>query len=279
MNYQDYNQDTPHQGYHQDPPQQGYPSHQNSPVLSNQMRYPYPPASESTNPMTAMIIAGLGCALLAFLISTNKSIKHDQDFEPIFNGIAHTTSRTVNLSKGTGVTLTQDRYKIGLGWDPIRDGTPVDVDASIFMLNKNGQCSENKDFIFYNNPRHYSGSVRSHGDNRSGDAKGDDETIDVYLDQVPPQYETLIVVVSIESPSHIRFQHIPNCYIRLIDSTGGVTHKADINTDSSHRGKRALVMGEFKREKNGWSFMAGDSGWNPINLKTMCEQVGLKSMR
>lgn len=111
---------------------------------------------------------------------------------------------SVSLSKGQRVDLTKGRPSlknifVGLGWDINHyDGeADFDLDASAFMTKANGKVGSDGDFIFYGNLSHSSKSVIHMGDNRTGDGDGDDEVINIKLDQIPTDYETIAVTVTI----------------------------------------------------------------------------------
>ena len=111
---------------------------------------------------------------------------------------------SVSLSKGQRVDLTKGRPSlknifVGLGWDINHyDGeADFDLDASAFMTKANGKVGSDGDFIFYGNLAHSSKSVVHMGDNRTGEGEGDDEVINIKLDQVPVDYETIAVTVTI----------------------------------------------------------------------------------
>ena len=64
----------------------------------------------------------------------------------------------IQLSKGQRIDLTKSNPAlqniiIGLGWDlkSFDGGTGFDLDASAFLLNEQGKCRQDLDFIFYNN--------------------------------------------------------------------------------------------------------------------------------
>ena len=104
----------------------------------------------------------------------------------------------VNLSKGGKVDLTKKKpglkhLIIGLGWDINKydGGGEFDLDAAAFMLDASGKAASEADFVFYNNPKHVSGSVVHSGDNRTGAGEGDDEVINVDLSLVPANIEKI----------------------------------------------------------------------------------------
>ena len=81
----------------------------------------------------------------------------------------------VSLSKGQKVDLTKTnpglkKIVIGLGWDTNKydGGQDFDLDASAFVVGATGKVKDEKDFVFYNNPKGAQGAVVHTGDNRSG---------------------------------------------------------------------------------------------------------------
>ena len=77
----------------------------------------------------------------------------------------------INLEKGQRISMEKGLKKVGvgLGWDP-NEGTgyDFDLDASAFMLGKNGKCPKDEYFVFYNNQVSPDGSVASSGDDQTG---------------------------------------------------------------------------------------------------------------
>ena len=93
----------------------------------------------------------------------------------------------VNLSKGQRVSLDKNMTMalVGLGWDPNQydGGYDFDLDASAFLLGKNGKVMRDEDFVFYGNQEARNGAVKSMGDDTSGgnSEDGDDEQIFIDL--------------------------------------------------------------------------------------------------
>lgn len=80
----------------------------------------------------------------------------------------------ISLAKGQKIDLTKtnpglSKVVVGLGWDVNQydGGADFDLDASVFLLNAEGKCSSEKDFIFYNQTEGAGGAVIHTGDNRT----------------------------------------------------------------------------------------------------------------
>lgn len=189
---------------------------------------------------------------------------------------------SVILTKGQRVDLTKDRPSlknvlIGLGWDINHyDGeSDFDLDASVFMTKDNGKVTNENDFVFYGNLQHKSKSVIHMGDNRTGDGDGDDEVIKVKLNDVPSDYSTLAVAVTIYD-ADVRLQNfgmVGNAYVRVLDEeTSEELVRFDLSEDFSI--ETAVVVAELYKRDGEWKFKAVGSGYNG-GLKSLCAQYGI----
>ena len=189
---------------------------------------------------------------------------------------------SVSLNKGQRVDLTKGRPSlkrifVGLGWDVNHyDGeSDFDLDASVFMTKKNGKVGNEEDFVFYNNPVHATESVIHSGDNRTGVGDGDDETVEVNLDILPADYESLVIAVTIHA-AEARLQNfgmIENAYIRIVDAeTNEELLRYDLSEDYST--ETALVIAEIYKHNSQWKFKAVGSGYNG-GLQALCTRYGV----
>ena len=98
---------------------------------------------------------------------------------------------------------------LGLGWDFVR-GASVDLDASVIALGAKG---EHIDTVYYAHRSGLHHAIVHEGDNRSGDALGDDEVIRLDLGKMPPEVARLICVVN--SFSGTKLSCAKSAYVRL----------------------------------------------------------------
>ena len=187
----------------------------------------------------------------------------------------------VSLSKGQKVSLTKERpglknIMVGLGWDVNAfDGADFDLDASSFMTAANGKCPSDKEFIFYGNPKHPSGSVESMGDNRTGAGEGDDEQIRVDLSKVPENIEKIAFTCTIYEAEARRqnFGQVSNAFIRIVDeSNGEEIVRYDLGEDFSI--ETAIVVGELYKHNGEWKFNAIGQGFQG-GLSALCSYYGI----
>lgn len=130
----------------------------------------------------------------------------------------------IQLQKGQKIDLGKTspgltKAVIGLGWDikSYDGGSDFDLDASAFLLDANGKCTKETDFIFYNNLQSPCGSVLHTGDNRTGEGEGDDEQLVVDLKKVPADVHRIAITVTIydaEGRSQ-NFGQVGNAFVRL----------------------------------------------------------------
>lgn len=178
----------------------------------------------------------------------------------------------VNLSKGQKVELTKgrpglSRILVGLGWDLNKydGGSDFDLDASAFLLGPDGKVTSDRDFIFYNNLEHASGSVKHMGDERRGGnkgEKGDDEQILVDLSKVPASISKIDFTVTIYEYEERKqnFGQVSNAYIRVADDANNEELiRFDLGEDFSV--ETAVVVGELYRNGAEWKFNAIGAGF------------------
>lgn len=167
---------------------------------------------------------------------------------------------------------------VGLGWDvnAFDSGAAFDLDAAAFMVGANGKCPTEKEFIFYGNLEHHTGSVKHMGDNLTGEGDGDDEQILVDLATIPANVERIAFTVTIYDADVKRqnFGQVSNSYIRIVDeTTGNEIIRYDLGEDFSI--ETAVVVGELYRHNGEWKFNAIGSGFQG-GLAALCGNYGIE---
>jgi tellurium resistance protein TerD len=162
-----------------------------------------------------------------------------------------------------GVDPTLHKVFVGLGWEApeSQDGHPVDIDASAFILNREGKVRRDTDFIFYNNLETDSGAIQHMGDNTTGEKKEGDtedaEVIKVSLDTLAFDIEKVAFSVTIHNADDRQqnFGVVKNAYMRVVNAeTGSELARFDLTEDAGS--DNAMVFGELFREGLGWKFKA-----------------------
>ena len=168
---------------------------------------------------------------------------------------------SVKLQKGQKVSLSKEnvglsRIIVGLGWDEVeqkRHGffapkpKPIDCDAFALLL-KNGKLTGKEDIVYFGNLTHKSRSVMHMGDNLTGEGEGDDEQIMIDLNQVPSEYDRIVIAVNIYQ-AEARNQHfgmIKNAFVRLVDARNN-NEMCIYNLTENYSGQTAMLFGEVYR--------------------------------
>ena len=190
----------------------------------------------------------------------------------------------VNLSKGQRVSLDKavTMARIGLGWDVNQydGGEDFDLDACVFLLGKNGKVLRDEDFVFYNNLTARNGAVVHTGDNRTGDAEGDDEAIIIDFTKIPEEIDKIAVTVTIFDADQKRqnFGQVSNSYVRVlkIDSPDDQNGEEVIHFDlvEEFSIETALVVCEIYRYNGDWKFNAVAAGYQG-GLEALCRAYGV----
>ena len=174
----------------------------------------------------------------------------------------------VSLSKGGNVNLSKEapglnKIQVGLGWDArVTDGAAFDLDASCFLVKTDGKVRSDADFCFYNNKNVADGAVVHMGDNQTGDAEGDDETVKVELSKVPADVDKVVFSVTIHEADtrNQNFGQVSKAYIRIVNEENGTEiARFDLSEDASI--ETAMIFGEIYRHGTDWKFKAVGQGF------------------
>ncbi|MCG7498073.1 TerD family protein [Vibrio sp. Of7-15] len=177
----------------------------------------------------------------------------------------------INLEKGNSINLVKEEptlvnLRLGLGWDPVTEHTPFDLDSSAFICQHNTQGEpkliSDEHFVFYNNLKCPQGAVNHAGDNRTGDGSGDDEVIEINLTKLDPKVDEISLIVTIheaESRKH-NFGMLKNSYIKLYNQdTGKLIAQYNLGNDFDN--ETSVQFGSVFKENGQWTFQAIGAGY------------------
>ncbi len=174
------------------------------------------------------------------------------------------------IKRGEEINLTQQnptmrQLNVGVGWDLKKfDTDPVDLDVSVFMLDKDNETTRDEDFVFYNNLDDGEvGAVKHIGDNRTGAGEGDDENIHVDLNKL--SYDTIgisfvLSIYDLEARTDGKqndhdFSLVKNVYFRLVDKETDI-EIFRYELDEELTGEKGLIIGVMERIGAEWVFTA-----------------------
>jgi tellurium resistance protein TerD len=164
------------------------------------------------------------------------------------------------VSAGERINLSKEqaglkKFKIGLSWD-VKEGVVADLDASLVILGDNEKMLTDDSIVFYNKLEAYSGAIKHSGDERSGAAEGDDETIMVDLSRLPADVKIMLAVITIYGAGQstpVTFGRVKNASVRLYNGdTNQALYQFDLTEDAS-RGT-AVEMARIYLKDGEWRF-------------------------
>lgn len=156
------------------------------------------------------------------------------------------TFDAINLTKSDSALTS---LALAGGWDPANGGRQIDLDLSLHCYDANGRFITKLYFGNKTEP----GMFHS-GDNRTGAGDGDDETIQIRLNELNPRIARIDATVT--SYTNVKFSKIANAYVRLIDNRNG---REAVRYDISQNGgdNIGLHVGRLTKNANGeWVFQA-----------------------
>lgn len=173
------------------------------------------------------------------------------------------------MLKGSNVPLKATAVRAVLRW--AAGGGVPEVDASALLLGPDGRVRSDEDFVFYNQPRHPSGTVRLLGKKREGD--GLTEAIQTDLAGVEPAVGRILLVASADD---VTFDRVRGLCIALHDASAAVDGEPlayfDIKPETG--AETALICGELYRRGDGWKFRALGEGYSN-GLKGLANDFGI----
>lgn len=189
----------------------------------------------------------------------------------------------VTLSQGQEVVIrfADDRpltnILVGVGWDPVLQGSNMDVDSSVLVVSDNGRAY---DLVYFGDKRHSSGCAELLEDNLTGKYTGnvdsnDDENILVDLTKVPRGKDKLVFLINIYEcdPRHQTLKDVKNFYIRLCDQTSRKTLiEYKVEDNQVHPKDTAIVIGVATRKSGGWTFKAIGKSLRVSNLQELANE-------
>jgi len=163
-----------------------------------------------------------------------------------------TVDKSFAMKKNDDMALPEHctKYFVGLGWSCRRN---FDLDASCIML---GDGADNPvvDTVYFSH-RDAPG-VHHCGDNTTGAGAGDDERINVDLEGIPSNVNTLAFVVNIYTTGG-SFSHVYNAYVRLCDAKGNEMARYKLGGNVPTTG---LVFCKLYRSGGRWRMLAVGDG-------------------
>ena len=171
----------------------------------------------------------------------------------------------LNLQKNDILDLTKRNpglksVTLGAGWDISYGGVDFDIDIAAFMLDANNKFNTVSNVIFFNNKQGQ--GIALSGDNRTGAGEGDDETINIELDQISSEIQKIVFVVTIHEAQSRRqtFGMVNNSYVRLLDRANNDRELCRFNLKADGSTATSVIFAELYRDLGEWQFKAVGEG-------------------
>lgn len=185
-------------------------------------------------------------------------------------GVILKKGQKTNLAGAGGAPLTS--ISVRLGWDLINES--CDLDTSAFMLGADGKVIGDSWFVFYGCLQSPDGSILHHGDS-DGSSTGDDEVIDINLNQVSLNVAKIAFVVTINEAltNGQNFSMVQNAYVRVVDNSTG-SELVRFQLSEYYSNVCSMVVGELYRHNGQWKFNAVGNGLAQ-DLEGLCMTYGV----
>jgi tellurium resistance protein TerD len=186
---------------------------------------------------------------------------HDEDIDADF--ALRGEPNLIRLKRGEEINITKldptiRDITVGIGWDLKRfEGDPVDVDACVFLLDKNNKTVVDEDFVFYGNLIARDGAVKHLGDSRTGAGDGDDEKIIIDLMALPFEVVRIVFTLSIYDldDSNNDFSMVKNVYFR-VENNNTTLETFRFELDGELGTGTGLIIGALERMGSEWIYQA-----------------------
>lgn len=186
---------------------------------------------------------------------------------------------SISLQRGERYNLSHHspglkKIFVGLGWE-MKPGALVDLDVSVFMLDRNAKLPDDEYFVFYNNLKSPDGAVQHTGDNRRGDVPGDDEMILAHLPLVDLRIQDMLFIASIYEAKERRhtFGMLHEAFIRIVDVDAN-REILRFNLGTDYPNATEMEFGRLHRENGEWVFIASGTG-TAEGLQTYVDRYAL----
>jgi tellurium resistance protein TerZ len=179
---------------------------------------------------------------------------------------------SINLTKTQSFKFNLEKTNeishvfMGIGWDPADEDEEVDLDASCVLLDADKEVI---DTIYFANLTSEDDAVEHQGDNTTGDGDGDDEVIDVNLNKLNAEVDS--IVFTITSYSGQSFEDLDNCVARLVNKKNNTEMcRFELKNVGDFT---AVIMCKLSRSNAGWEFKALGIGTDGETADDLIDEI------
>lgn len=151
---------------------------------------------------------------------------------------------------------TLRQLTVAIGWDQKAiEEQKLDADISCFLLNKQDLTRMDSDFVFYNNASGCDDAVRHLEDNRTGAGDGDDETMELSLENIPFEVLKIVFTLSVYDPEFESY-HLGmarNVYLRMLNKEDEFEiFRYPVKQEAMEK-QTCLIIASMTRAGAGWA--------------------------
>jgi tellurite resistance protein TerA len=177
----------------------------------------------------------------------------------------------MNLLKGQKVDITKGKKLSELDVIISYQSTnnEMEIDAAAFLLEDNGECKNDEQFIFYGNPNSPDGSIKHTS------TSSNQNDINILFSSVSQTVQKIAFTLTIhegEKRGHY-FSDIATCQIEGRDKHTGETLFTFSFGENLNK-ETAIVVGELYRHQGEWKFSSVGSGFFG-GLTALCQNFGI----
>ena len=195
----------------------------------------------------------------------------------------------IQLNKGGNINLAKEAagitvFRMGLAWDASNSGNTCDLDVAAIPLKEDGKAVASDAICMYGQ-LNWKDAIKHSGDERTGAAEGDDETITVDTAKLPADVAKVVVIVNIYDAKRKQqnFGMVKNAKVTLYKGATGVAEsdilaKYDLEEDASM--SRCLVFCELYKKDGDWKFKAineSKGSYNDTTYSQVLSSYGIQS--
>ena len=169
----------------------------------------------------------------------------------------------VDITKGTNI----QSIIAELEWST--DNPAMEIDGAAFLLNENGRCEKDENFIFYGQPESPDRSVI-----HTTPAPGKN-AIQLSLAAIPQDIKKVALTLTIHDgeKNGQTFKSVPSARLAIKNQSNSETLFSFTFGEELQK-ETAIVVGEIYRHNGDWKLNAVGSGFNG-GLPSLCENFGL----
>ncbi|WP_067697005.1 TerD family protein [Nocardia jejuensis] len=150
----------------------------------------------------------------------------------------------MKLTKGGHAPVPTSLLTVVLSWQ-----SDDAVDAHALLLSESGRVRSDRDFVFFNAPRHVSQAVTLDQEPAPGTAR-----LSVSLPRTESEVSRIVITGSVDGGA---FTDVPGLVLTVFDDNRPVAWFEVADSDSV----QAMMFGEFYRRDGQWRFRAVAQGW------------------